>query len=279
MKHIKNETKDIERAYFGSKNTRFDNVTIAGELDGESAFKECKNIEINKSKLQLRYPCWHDTKLSVRHTSILETARAPFWYDKKLFLENVNCHAPKAIRECSDVTILNSGLVSQEFGWKCRNMVMKNSFLEGEYAFFDSKNVKITNLSFKGKYSFQYMKNLNISGSVLNTKDAFWHSENCIIKNCEINGEYIGWYAKNLTFINCKIRGTQPFCYAKKLKFIDCEFFDCDLAFEYSEVTGNIKGQIISIKNPRKGKLVLDSLPELIFDKEEDKKKFRITVK
>lgn len=279
MKHIKNEIKDIERAYFGSKNTRFDNVTIAGEQDGESAFKECRNIEINKSKLQLRYPCWHDTKLSIRNTTLSDTARAPFWYGKKLYLEGVNCHATKAIRECENVTIINSGFVSPEFAWKCRNIVMKNSFLEGEYAFFDSKNVKITNLSFKGKYSFQYMQNLTILNSVLNTKDAFWHSKNCVIKNSELNGEYIGWYAQNLTFINCKISGTQPFCYAKKLKFIDCEFVDCDLAFEKSDVSGNIKGHIISIKNPIKGKLTLDSLPELIFDKEEHKKKFHITVK
>ncbi len=129
---------------------------------------------------------------------------------------------------------------------------------------FDSKNVKINNLEFSGKYSFQYMENLIIENSNLDTKDAFWHSKNVTVKNSIVKGEYLAWFSDGLTSINCKIVGTQPLCYCKNLKLINCEMIDTDLSFEYSEVTANIKGNILSIKNPKSGYIIADSVNEII---------------
>ena len=39
---------------------------------------------------------------------------------------------------------------------------------------------------------------------------------------------------------------------------------NCDLAFEYSEVNADIVGNIISIKNPKSGKIKVDSVDEII---------------
>ena len=39
---------------------------------------------------------------------------------------------------------------------------------------------------------------------------------------------------------------------------------DCDLAFEYSDVDASIIGHVDSIKNPKSGKIVLDSVGEII---------------
>ena len=99
---------------------------------------------------------------------------------------------------------------------------------------------------------------------MLNTKDAFWHSKNVTVKNSVINGEYLAWFSDGLTLINCKIEGTQPLCYCKNLKLINCEMKNCDLAFEYSEVNADIVGNIISIKNPKSGKIKVDSVDEII---------------
>ena len=38
------------------------------------------------------------------------------------------------------------------------------------------------------------------------------------------------------------------------------------MSFEYSEVQGNIVGDILSIKNPLIGTIEVDSVQELIFD-------------
>jgi hypothetical protein len=266
MKIIKNIKSDIEREFAFSKNTHFNRIILKGELDGESAFKECNNIVISNSKFYLRYPCWHNSKTTISNTFLAKTARAPFWYDKKLAMDKVTCNGVKAIRECNDVVITNSKFVSPEFGWNVNRFKVDNSYVEGPYAFFGCKNVEIDHLDFKGKYSFQYVKNLKITNSHLDTKDAFWHTKNAVIENCELIGEYIAWYSENLTFINCKIKGTQPFCYAKGLKLINCELIDCDLSFENTEVNGDIKCTNVSIKNPLKGVIVVDKMPEMIVD-------------
>ena len=41
---------------------------------------------------------------------------------------------------------------------------------------------------------------------------------------------------------------------------------DTDLAFEYSEVEAEIKGNIISVKNPKSGTITADSVGEIIWD-------------
>lgn len=266
LKTITEEKQDIERAYFGFSHTIFNHINISGPADGESAFKECRDIHISHSRLDLRYPCWHDHVVSVEDTILSETARAPFWYDKHLKLVKVKSTAVKAVRECQDVSVFDCDIDSEEFAWKSDNVIIENSKINGFYAFFESKHVRLSNVQFSGKYSFQYIQDLQIDHCVLNTKDAFWHTKNAIIKDSTIIGEYLGWHCENVTFIRCHIEGTQPLCYSKNVTFVDCTFDKCDLAFEYSEVNGSIKGTLSSIKNPSSGKIIIDEIPELIVD-------------
>ena len=263
---IKDVANDQERAYYASRDIDFDNATIAGPTDGESAFKESQNISVINSQFELRYPFWHNTNIELKDSTMSATCRAAFWYCDGIKISNVISDGVKAIRECKNITMVNSKFTSEECFWRCDTIKVKNSEITGFYAFFGSKNIKINNLTFKGKYSFQYVENMEINDSELDTKDAFWHTKNVTVRDSKIIGEYLGWYSENLTLINCHIKGTQPLCYCKNLKLVDCTFEDCDLSFEYSEVNGNIIGEIISIKNPLKGKLEMTTYPELIVD-------------
>lgn len=67
-----------------------------------------------------------------------------------------------------------------------------------------------------------------------------------------------------MTLIHCKIIGTQPLCYCKNLRLIDCTTEETDLSFEYSEVDAKVKGNILSVKNPKSGKIVADSIGEIV---------------
>ena len=116
----------------------------------------------------------------------------------------------------------------------------------------------------KGKYSFQYMHDLTIEDSELDTKDAFWHSTNVTVRNCTVKGEYLGWFSDGLTLIGCRIIGTQPLCYCKNLKLVNCTMEATDLSFEYSEVEADVRGHIDSVKNPKSGTIVCDSVGEII---------------
>ncbi len=75
---------------------------------------------------------------------------------------------------------------------------------------------------------------------------------------------YLAWFSEGLTLVNCHIIGTQPLCYCNDLKLINCTMEGTDLAFEYSDVEADIRGNVISIKNPRSGSITVDSVEEII---------------
>lgn len=261
---IENKTFDEERALYNLKNTEVKNCTFAGKADGESVLKETRNIRVKDSKFSLRYPLWHAQKYELINSEFDENTRAPIWYSHNGLIDSCRLNGLKLLRECSNTKVLNSEIDSREFGWKCYDIEMKDTQITSEYIFLDSKNVKLENVKFQGKYSFQYVENLEISNSVLDTKDAFWHSKNVTVRDSIVKGEYLAWFSDGLTLINCKIIGTQPLCYCTNLKLINCEMENTDLSFEYSDVEADIKGNVVSIKNPKSGKIIVDSVGEII---------------
>lgn len=261
---ITGKTYDEERALYGVHDTCAVNCRFDGPADGESAFKETRNICADSCEFNLRYPFWHTHTFEIKNSSMSGTCRAALWYSSDGTVTNSKLHGIKCLRESKNVLISDSSIDSEEFGWRCDGINISNCDGNSMYMFFESKNVTIDNFRMTGKYSFQYNENLKISNSVLDTKDAFWHCKNAVIKDSIIKGEYLGWYSENLTFINCKISGTQPLCYCKNLKLINCTMENTDLSFEYSDVDADIKGTIISVKNPCSGRIVADGYGEII---------------
>ena len=60
MNIIEQEIFDEERALYGCRDTLVKGCLFDGPADGESAFKECRNITVEDTLLKLRYPFWHD---------------------------------------------------------------------------------------------------------------------------------------------------------------------------------------------------------------------------
>ena len=271
MMRVENQTYDKEREFYGSSDVTAVNCKFEGPADGESAFKESRNVTVDGCLWNLRYPFWHDTGVTMKNTELTELCRAAFWYSEKIEITESKLHGVKAMRECSDVTIRKSDIVSPEFGWSVKDISIEDSTAAGEYFMMRSSNIAFQNVEFTGKYSFQYIENAVIENCVLHTKDAFWHAKNVVIKNCVVEGEYLAWYAENITFENCKISGTQPFCYCKNLKLVNCEMLDADLSFEKSEVEATLTAPVISIKNPKAGFIRVPAVEELIMDDPEAK--------
>ena len=90
MKVFKNQTFDEERAFYGSKNILVQDCSFEGPADGESAFKECQNIEINHDYFNLRYPFWHVHALSIYDSEMTKLCRAALWYSDHIKIENTN---------------------------------------------------------------------------------------------------------------------------------------------------------------------------------------------
>ncbi len=268
MIQILNQSFDNERALYGVRDTEIVKCSFDGPADGESALKECSNIITSECFFNLRYPFWHVNKAVIKNSEMTEKCRAALWYDNDVVIDNCKLHGIKAIRECSDIKLYNSDVISPEFLWKCRKVDVKQTTMQSEYPFFECKDVNIEKLNMKGKYSFQYVENMTIKNSELDTKDAFWHSKNVTVIDSVVKGEYLGWYSENLKFVRCKIIGTQPLCYCKGLVLEDCTMEATDLAFERSEVNATIKGRVESIKNPISGKITVDEIGELLLEKE-----------
>ena len=255
---------DEERALYNIESADILDCIFAGPADGESVLKEARDVKLENCSFSLRYPLWHVEKFHLHDSKMDENTRAPMWYCRDVLLTDSDIHGIKAIRECEDVTIRDCTITSEEFGWKSKQITVTDSTLSAQYLFLDSRDVTLDKVKMSGKYSFQYMENLTIRNSVLDTKDAFWHSKNVTVENCLVKGEYLGWFSEGLTLRNCKIVGTQPLCYCKNLTLENCVMEDTDLAFEYSDVQATITGHVDSIKNPKSGEIIVDSVGEVI---------------
>ena len=261
---ITNGQFDEERALYHLQHADVSECIFAGPADGESALKESRDVNLTKCTFSLRYPLWHIQGFTMQDSSMDELTRAAIWYAADGTIRKSVLGGIKAVRECERIRLEDCRIVSQEFGWKSREITLVDSEITSEYLFFDSSDVKLERVKMTGKYSFQYMKNLEITDCVLDTKDAFWHSENVTVRNSVVKGEYLAWFSDGLTLIDCRIIGTQPLCYCKNLKLINCTMEDTDLAFEYSDVEADIQGHVISIKNPRTGTITVDSVGEIV---------------
>ncbi len=266
MNIIENQTFDVERALYGERGITARNCRFDGPADGESAFKECRNIIADECFFNLRYPFWHNNGLKISNSEMTELCRAALWYSNDIEITNTRLHGIKALRECGNVKMSGCDIISPEFGWSVRGMEMTDCTAESEYFMMRSDHLRFSKVDFKGKYSFQYIEDSVFEDCVFDTKDAFWHAKNVIVRNCVVKGEYLAWYCENVAFEDCKIIGTQPLCYCKGLKLINCEMTDTDLCFEKSDVEATITTSVMSIKNPLSGHIYVPCVNEIIRD-------------
>ncbi|MBQ3974104.1 MAG: DUF3737 family protein [Lachnospiraceae bacterium] len=264
MNKYENQVFDQERALYGSDGIEVSGCRFDGPADGESALKESRNILVRDCFFNLRYPFWHDKHLTIRSSEMTQLCRAALWYSEDITIEDSLLHGIKALRECGDVRISGSDIISPEFGWSVRGLKMKDSSAQSEYFMMRSERLSFDNVKLKGKYSFQYITDSVFTNCDFDTKDAFWHAKNVLVKDSVIRGEYLAWYCENVTFENCTIIGTQPLCYCKGLKMKGCRMIDADLSFERSEVEAEILTAVDSIKNPRKGYIRVPAVGEII---------------
>lgn len=267
MDIIKNKEYGGERPLYASHDLRLEEVTIHV---GESSIKESSNIEAERCVFEGKYVFWETDGFSINDCYLAESARSSLWYSRNCRMTNCRVDAPKLFRRMDGIYVENTNFPNgEQFLWDCRNVELRNVTIENcDYVFMHSENIVINDYHQEGNYGFQYAKNVEIHNAIINSKDAFWESENVTIYDSEINGEYLAWYGKNIRLVRCHLTGEQLLCYVDGLKLEDCTFGDdANLLFEYSTVCGNIKSDVVSIKNPSSASLVVEGrLGDLILD-------------
>jgi len=266
MEKIANTEFGGERPLYCKHGLLLDNVTIH---KGESSLKETSDIEAVNCRFEGKYVFWCCDNFKVRDCLFTEGARSSLWHSRGVEMLDCTVDAPKMFREMSDIRLRNVKFsLAQETFWSCSNIDIDNvEASNADYIFMHCENIRVRGLRLFGNYSFQHTKNVEIRDSDLQSKDALWETENVTVYDSFINGEYLGWHSRNLRLVRCRIGGTQPLCYADGLVLEDCTFEpDADLALEYSDVKATIKGNVVSIKNPRTGSIAVDSCGEVIVD-------------
>lgn len=267
MKKIINQEFGGERPLYNEHGLYLEGVKI---LAGESALKETSDITAVRCQFEGKYPFWCCDRFTIKDCLFTGGARAALWYSRDLDMQDTIVDAPKMFREMDGLKLKNVMIpTASETLWSCRNIEMDDVVADrADYILMHCSDVKIRNFKLDGNYSFQWTKNVEIHDSILNTKDAFWETDNVTVYDSKINGEFLGWHSRKLKLVRCHISGSQPLCYCENLVLEDCTFGeDADLALEYSTVTATIKGHVHSIKNPRSGHITVDSVGEIIIDK------------
>ena len=266
METIRNEHFEGERPLFERHHLRLEQVTIG---DGESAIKECSDIEAEGCHLWGKYPFWHVHGFRINNCQFDAGARSALWYSSDMVMTNTRIDGPKMFREMQNLKLENVVINdADETFWRCRDIEARNLELHnGTYPFMFSENIKIDGLKSDSKYVFQYCKNVELRNAHIVTKDSFWECENVTIYDSYLDCEYLAWHSKNVRLVNCQLAGEQLLCYADQLVLKNCTFApDCDRVFEYSNVQADIRGHIENIKNPTSGLIVADSIGSITID-------------
>lgn len=266
MEEIKFKVFNEERALFRSNGLKISECVFD---KGESPIKESKNIEVSETLFRYKYPFWYTNNINVDRCTWFDMARAGVWYCNDVNVANSLIEAPKNFRRCNNLTLNNVTFTNAaETLWSCSNVNLKDVRAKGDYFAMNCSNMTIDGLTLDGNYSFDGVRNLTIKNSQLISKDAFWNAENVTVEDSFITGEYIGWNSKNLTFINCTIESLQGLCYIDNLVMKNCKLFNTNLAFEFSTVDADIKGDVISVLNPTSGTIKAEHIGELILEKD-----------
>ncbi len=255
-----------ERPLYCAHDLYLEGVTIH---PGESSLKETSDIEAYKCRFEGKYVFWCCERFKVTDCVFAESARSSLWHSRDVQMTDCLVEAPKMFREMEGIRLRRVRMpLAQETFWSCRDIDIDGlEAHDADYIFMHCSDIRIRNFRLWGNYAFQHCSNVEIRDSDLQSKDALWETENVSVYDSFINGEYLGWHSRNLRLVRCRIGGTQPLCYADGLVLEDCTFEpDADLALEYSDVRADIRGNIVSIKNPRSGCIRADSCGEVIID-------------
>ncbi len=266
MKVIENGRFTGERALFSSREVDIRDSVFE---DGESPLKESKRVRLDGCIFRWKYPLWYCEGVSAKGITLTETARSGIWYTHGISMNDCVIDAPKTFRRSSGIVLKSVRMPGgADSMWSCRDVTLYDVSVRGDYFGMNCIGVTADGLHISGNYAFDGAMNVMIRNSRLISKDAFWNCENVVVEDSLIVGEYLGWNSRNVKFVNCTIESNQGLCYMENVVLENCKLINTDLAFEYSTVNADVRSGIVSVKNPTSGRIVADSIGEIIMEPE-----------
>ena len=164
MRIISNTAFGGERPLFESHDLRLENVIIHA---GESAIKECSNIEAVNCRFEGNYPFWHVHGFVIDRCFFDVGGRSALWYSDHLKMTDTRIDAPKMFREMHDIEIenvelRNAKVTTKDAFWEVENVTIYDSELNGEYLGWHSHNLRLVNCHITGEQPLCYAHDLSL---------------------------------------------------------------------------------------------------------------------
>lgn len=176
-----------ERAEYFSHDVHYVNSTF---LDGESPLKHGKNLLLEQTSFEYKYPLWNTENATVKKSIFHDLSRSGLWYAKNIKIEDTVIDAPKEFRRCDGVFLKKVTFGNaEETLWSCKNIQIEQVYAKGNYFAMNSENFKASDFVLDGNYFLDGGKNIEIHNAKLNSKDSFWNCENVTIYDSFICGE------------------------------------------------------------------------------------------
>lgn len=162
VENIKTD-KELKGAYLTGERPLFHGKKLHIEQtifnDGESPLKESRDIVLENSSFQWKYPLWYSKNIEARDCTWLEMARSGVWYTDHIRIEDTLIEAPKNFRRCHDVTLDNVYLANAaETFWNCEGIKLAHVQARGDYFGMNSTDLTIDDFKLVGNYAFDGAK-------------------------------------------------------------------------------------------------------------------------
>ncbi len=113
---IENQNFDAERALYGKGSLTVKNCRFDGPADGESAFKECADIQVEACFFNLRYPFWHTKNVTVRNSVVKGEYLA--WYCENVAFENCTIIGTQPLCYCKGLRLVNCRMIDADLAFE-----------------------------------------------------------------------------------------------------------------------------------------------------------------
>lgn len=264
LKRIEGICFDEKRALHSLSQSAVVDCVFAGSSNEDFPLKEARDVMLDNCTFFQPYALWNAEAVKFHDSRIDENAQSALWYCENVKITDSDILGSKALRGTHNVVIHDCNIDCHEFGWMCQQISIADCKFSSDYLFLNSRDVTMDHVQAKGTCACQYTENMDIRNCFLHGSNALWHSKNVTITDSVIMGEHLGWFSENLTLVGCKIIGKQPLCYCKNLVLINCSMEEAEYSFEYSDVSATIEGHVDSVRNPRSGEIILDSVGRVI---------------
>ena len=183
-----------------------------------------------------------ESKLKIIRDIVTDEERA-FYGISGALIENCRfegkADGESALKESSDIKVVNSDFVLRYPFWHTKNGVIENCRLYDtcRAALWYDDNIKIFNSNLGGIKAVRECNDVYIECCNIVSPEFGWFNKNIVMKDCTVESEYFLLHSSNIKLYNVKLKGKYSFQYCKNVEIYNSVLDTKDAFWETENVT------------------------------------------